>query len=231
MTDPEQQLILPFALDESGLKKVLEELTGRSLDVILTDNRTSMLSVRKTAEGPSVRVHRIFLSADIDIHIEIADFINRGRCDSRLLRSFFRDKRSALKQKSPVKSKHNAAGQTHCLKSIYEKVNNDYFEGAISAFITWGRINPRQRVKMRTLGSYNFETNTIRINPLLDKKTVPAYFVEFVVYHEMLHARLGIKNRNGRRSVHSKEFRLKEKKFSEYANAMEWEQLRFGRKH
>ena len=78
------------------------------------------------------------------------------------------------------------------------------------------------------MGSYNAETSTIRINPLLDKKTVPAYFLEFVVYHEMLHAYLGIKTRNGRRSIHSREFRLHEKKFRHYAKAMEWERQRFG---
>jgi hypothetical protein len=226
-----QQLILPFGLDESGLKQILEQLSGRSLFLVITDNRTSMLSVRKTAEGLVVRVHRIFLSAGTEIFTEIANFLSKGRCNSRLLRSFFRDNRPLLTQKSPLKPGQQAAGKTYCLKSIFEKLNACYFDGSISASITWGRTNPRQRVKMRTLGSYNFETETIRINSLLDKKTVPGYFVEFVVYHEMLHAWLGIKKKNGRRSVHSKEFRIHEKNFREYAKAMEWERVRFGRKN
>jgi predicted metal-dependent hydrolase len=63
----------------------------------------------------------------------------------------------------------------------------------------------------------------IRINPVLDIERVPPYFVEFIVYHEMLHAFLGVKNKNGRRSVHSKEFRELEKRFSDYEKAMAWE--------
>jgi predicted SprT family Zn-dependent metalloprotease len=224
------QLLLPFSLDESGLKALLEQLTGRPLCLVITDNRTSMLSVRKTAGCVTVRVHRIFLSAGKSICREIAEFIGGGQCNSRLLRAFFRQKRPALTQKN-YNVRHRPTGQTYCLKSIYEKLNAGYFDGAISASVTWGRISTKQRVKMRTLGSFNFETNTIRINPVLDRKTVPAYFVEFVVYHEMLHAWLGIKSKNGRRSVHSKEFRLHEKKFREYAKALEWEQVRFGRKH
>jgi predicted SprT family Zn-dependent metalloprotease len=122
------------------------------------------------------------------------------------------------------------AGQHFCLKTIYESLNSEYFGGTVSASITWGRSSSRNRVKLRTLGSYNVEANTIRINPLLDKKTVPAYFLEFIVYHEMLHAFLGIKNRNGRRSIHSKEFRLEEKKFRHYEKVLEWEKKRFGLK-
>jgi predicted SprT family Zn-dependent metalloprotease len=218
-------------IDESGLKKILEGLTGRPLILVFTENRTTLLSIRKAVDGVTIRVHRVFLSAGIDIFLEIADFITKGHCNSRLLRAFFREKRPALKQKRSVTARIRPEGKAYCLKSIYEKVNSEYFDGAISACITWGRINPKQSVKMRTLGSYNFETNTIRINPLLDRKTVPLYFIEFVVYHEMLHALLGIKKKNGRRSVHSKEFRLYEKKFNEYSKALEWERARFSLKH
>ncbi|MDH4232116.1 MAG: SprT-like domain-containing protein, partial [Nitrospirota bacterium] len=130
--------------------------------------------------------------------------------------------------RSPAKIPARYAGQHYCLKTIYEALNSEYFDGGVSASITWGRSSSRYRAKLRTLGSYNVETNTIRINPLLDKKTVPSYFLEFIVYHEMLHAFLGVKNINGRRSIHSKDFRLQEKKFRHYEKAMEWEKKRFG---
>jgi predicted metal-dependent hydrolase len=75
----------------------------------------------------------------------------------------------------------------------------------------------------RTLGSYSQRTNTIRINPVLDRKTVPAYFIEFIVYHEMLHADMGVGRINGRRSVHSSGFRIREKLFKKYEQALAWE--------
>jgi len=223
-----QQLDLPFAHDEHTLKDHLQKLTGRDLCLIITDNATSMLSVRKKAENITVRLHKMFLHAGTDVCLEVADFIKKGRSNGQNIRSFIRQNRHFLKQKSPVKLKLRVTGEHYCLQTIYASLNSEYFDGAISAPISWGRSSSQKRVKMRTMGSFNAETGTIRINPLLDKKTVPAYFLEFVVYHEMLHAYLGIKTRNGRRSIHSREFRLLEKKFRHYEKAMEWERQRFG---
>ena len=66
----------------------------------------------------------------------------------------------------------------------------------------------------------------IRINPQLDAKKVPSYYMEFLVYHEMLHADIGIKNKNNRRIVHSGEFKKREKEFKQYEKAIEWEKKR-----
>lgn len=223
-----QQLVLPFAHDEHTLKDHLQKLTGGDFTLIITDNATSMLSVRKKAESITVRLHKMFLHAGTEVCLEVADFIKKGRSDRQTIRSFISQNRHLLKQKSPVKPTPRVAGQYFCLQTIYDSLNSEYFDGAVSAAITWGKSISKKWVRMRTMGSYNAGTGTIRINPLLDKKRVPAYFLEFVVYHEMLHAYLGIKTRNGRRSIHSREFRLQEKKFRHYAKAMEWERQRFG---
>ena len=223
-----QQLNLPFAYDEYSLKEHLGELTGFSLSLVITDNATSMLSIRKKAEGMEVRLHRMFLNAGPDICLEVAQLIKKGRCNRQVIRAFISQNRYLLRQRSRAIAPAFFAGQHFCLKTIYESLNSEYFGRTVTAAITWGRSSSRSRVKLRTLGSYNVESNTIRINPLLDRKTVPAYFLEFIVYHEMLHAFLGIKKRNGRRSIHSKEFRLEEKKFRYYEKAIEWEKKRFG---
>ncbi len=206
-------------------------MAGSPICLIITDNATSMLSVQKKAGGVEVRLHRMFLHAGPDICREVAELIRKGRCRRQSIRSFIRLNSHLLRQKAPVRTIQRSAGQHYCLKTIYETVNREYFDGKVSASITWGRSNSRQRVRMRTLGSYHADTSTIRINPLLDRKTVPSYFLEFIVYHEMLHAWLGIQTRNGRRSIHSKEFRIHEKKFRQYGKAMEWEKKRFGVKH
>ena len=103
-------------------------------------------------------------------------------------------------------------------------VNEEYFEGRVSLSITWGTQSHRRIVKKRRLGSYDRDKNMIRISPILDRRTVPRYFVEFVVYHEMLHADIEIyKGRNGRRLIHTKEFRKREKLFKHYERAIAWE--------
>jgi len=225
------QLNLPFVHDEQSLRNRLLQLAGVPLSLVITDNATSMLSIRKKDGGMEVRLHRMFLHAGHDIFLEVAHLIKKGRCNRQVIRDFISQNKYLLRQRPRVAAPACFAGQHFCLKTIYEALNNEYFGRTVTAAITWGRISSRTRVKLRTLGSYNVEANTIRINPLLDKKTVPAYFLEFIVYHEMLHAFLGIKNRNGRRSIHSKEFRCEEKKFRHYEKAMEWEKKRFGVRH
>jgi predicted metal-dependent hydrolase len=96
----------------------------------------------------------------------------------------------------------------------------------IRASITWGSGSPRCSVRKRTLGSYSERSHTIRINPVLDRKTVPRYYIAFVVYHEMLHAAMGMPLTGNRRSIHSREFRKREHLFKDYERAVAWEQGR-----
>ena len=223
-----RQLSLPFSSDQDTLKNCLEKFACSPLSLTITDNATSMISVRRKADRISVRLHRMFLHAGPDICSELAQFIKRGRGGSPLIRAHIRNNSHLLRKRKPVLAPVNTAGEHHCLNTMFESVNRDYFGGKLSAAITWGRSSPRQRARMRTLGSYHAGTNTVRINPLLDRKTVPAYFLEFIVYHELLHAWLGVEERNGRRSIHSRTFRMYEKKFRQYERAMAWEKKRFG---
>ncbi len=165
----------------------------------------------------------MFLEAGSDVISEISDFIRRRRGKTPLIRGFIKERRHCLKQSTCKRLNARTLGR-HCdLRSIYDSVNEAYFEGSITATITWGTKNPRRAVRRRTLGSYSSHSNTIRINPILDNERVPYYFIEFVVYHEMLHAHIGVQKKNGRRSVHSREFKEREKMFKEYEKAMVWE--------
>ncbi len=58
---------------------------------------------------------------------------------------------------------------------------------------------------------------------MLDKKIVPRYYIAFIVYHEMLHAAIGIVVKGSRRSMHSPEFKKREKMYGEYDKAIAWE--------
>jgi predicted metal-dependent hydrolase len=53
----------------------------------------------------------------------------------------------------------------------------------------------------------------------LDDPSVPAYVVDFVLYHELLHKKHGSNLVNGRRLAHSSGFRAEERQFAEYAAA------------
>lgn len=165
----------------------------------------------------------MFLEAGSDVISEIAEFIKKRKGNTPLLRGFIRERRESIKKPASRRLSVRTLGRHYDLRSIYESVNDAYFEGSITATITWGTKSPRRAVRRRTLGSFSSHSNSIRINPILDNERVPDYFIEFIVYHEMLHAHIGVQKKNGRRSVHSREFKEREKMFKEYEKAMVWE--------
>jgi predicted metal-dependent hydrolase len=217
------QLALPFSHSENSLGAYLEERLGRPVTVVLTGNSTSMLSARVHDGAMRVRLHRMFLHADSRVMAEVASYLKNRKGAMPHFRGFVRDNRDQLNQKPPKKISVRTEGKFHDLSGLYDEINKEYFGGRIDAVITWGTRSPRYAVRKRTVGSYSERSNTIRINPVLDKKNVPRYYVALIVYHEMLHAAMGTPLRGKRRSVHSREFRNREKLFKDYEKAMAWE--------
>lgn len=218
-----EQLTLNFKNNEDHLKNLFEKVADRPIALTITDNSTSMLSVKSKGETLYVRLNRIFLEAGTEVVSEVAEFIKKRRGKTPLISGFIMERREHIKKKVPRRLNLCTSGKYYDLMNIFESINRAYFEGSVSSTITWGKKSPRYAVRKRTLGSYSSHTNAIRINPLLDNSRIPLYFVEFIVYHEMLHAYIGVKNKNGRRSVHSKEFREHEKIFRDYERAVAWE--------
>ncbi len=208
---------------ENRLKQYLEEFLDRPVSLVLTKNSTSMLSARVHDGVLRVRLHRMFLNADSRVMNEIASYLKNRRGAMPHFRSFIRDNRAQLSLKPPKKVPVRTAGRFHDLCGLYDEINKEYFGGMINAAITWGTRSPRFAVRKRTVGSYSERSNTIRINPVLDKKTVPRCYVALIIYHEMLHAAMGTPLRGKRRSIHSREFRTREKLFKDYEKAMAWE--------
>jgi predicted metal-dependent hydrolase len=182
-----------------------------------------MISVMPKGARLSVRIHRIFLQADDALISEIAAFVRRRGGKTPLIGEFIRRQSCLLKESAPRRCRLNPAGKIHDLAELARTVNEEYFGGRISAAVTWGARRRHHYVRRRTLGSYSIHTNTIRINRVLDRNSVPRYFVRFIIYHEMLHADIGPGEKGGRRTIHSAEFRRKERMFKEYSRALSWE--------
>ena len=220
----QKQLNLFFGHSEQSLKNHLESCAGRPMILILTDNTTSMLSARVRDGILCVRLHRMFLGAGTSVINEIASMLkHRKRVDMPEFRRFVNDNRGMLRTKPPQRWSVKTNGRYHDLRELFDEINSEYFDNAIDSIITWGSRCSRSAVRRRTLGSYSGGSNIIRINPVLDKKTVPRYFVAFVIYHEMLHAAIGALKRGERRVVHSREFRKRERCFRDYDRAIAWE--------
>ena len=220
------QLALPFHHSEISFQQYLAECLTKPVIVVFTGNSTSMLSARMSDGVLRVRLHRMFLHADSRVLNEIVSYLKNKRGAMPHFRSFVRDNREQLSRKPPKKVIVRTAGNVHDLCGLYDEINREYFGGMINAAITWGSGSPRHAVRKRTLGSYSERSRTIRIHPALDRKTVPRYYVAFVVYHEMLHAAMGTPLQGKRRSVHSREFKTREKLFKDFEKATAWESWR-----
>lgn len=109
-------------------------------------------------------------------------------------------------------------GEIYDLDKIFENMNIIYFQNAVSKpTLTWST-----RKTYRILGHHDSTHQTIVISRSLDRKKVPQYVVEYVVFHEMLHILHPTTHRNGRRYNHTPAFRLDEKKFAFFDEAENW---------
>jgi hypothetical protein len=115
-------------------------------------------------------------------------------------------------------------GRFHDLRVIFEKINGRYFSNRMRGYkIMWGRKRKQKPKEYFVFGTIQEEDRVIRIHPLLDARFVPQWFLEYVIYHEMLHAFVPDKFENGRRIVHHEKFNSRERKFHFYRRAKKWE--------
>ncbi len=220
-----EQLSLRFLNSKESLSDYLSQVSGKPLVLTVTDNSRSLLSVKTKGSSIAVRIHWMFLNAGEEVLREIAHFVKSRGGRTPFIRRFIRENRICLKKKARRSSRSvlRTEGRFHDLRDIFDKINHTYFHGDIKSVMGWGKQEARRLVRKRTLGSYCRHTDTIRISPVLDRKGVPRYFIEFVVYHEMLHSVMKEEKKNGRRLVHPPEFRKRERLFRDYEKAVAWE--------
>jgi hypothetical protein len=113
-------------------------------------------------------------------------------------------------------------GRYHDLDVILEEVRARYFPDCAAVKIRWGRWSGHTRTRSIRFGVYLPEVQLIRIHPALDQAFVPRLFVEFIVYHELLHHVIPPIRSNGRYQIHSPAFRQRERQFHAYAQAIAW---------
>ena len=120
----------------------------------------------------------------------------------------------------------NHEGEYFDLQAIFAKINQQYFrtKPLRGYTITWGRRRRLAPKEYFVFGTIQEEDRVIRIHPRLDAPFVPTWFLEYVVYHEMLHARVPDEfTAEGRRLVHTEEFSRREREFLHYRRARRWE--------
>lgn len=122
-------------------------------------------------------------------------------------------------------------GKFFNLRAIFDKLNAKYFRNRLRDYtILWGRKRvgrPRDEIVFATIQE---DDRMIRIHPLLDRALVPAWFLEYVIYHEMCHAVVRDRyDSSGRRIVHHDKFWARERRFHWFKRAKTWEEENLAR--
>lgn len=208
-----------------GLQAQLCAQVGAPVSIVLHENRSTMISFRARADGGyAIRLHRVFLQAGADEVRAIGDYVlaRSGSAEGRL-KAFLRAHPPEARASVPGERPLVTQGRFHDLAEVLETLNARYFGGAPAPRIGWGR-GSAQRQRTIRLGAYDASSRRILIHPALDHPDVPRYFLELVVFHELLHDAIPANvDSAGRRSVHSDEFRAREREFADFERARAWE--------
>jgi len=209
------------------LEQELRTNSGKHFDLRITNNVSSLMSWRPGRNGdpPQFKLHHMFLRAEPGVREALSQWIRqpRAKASGSVINRFIRQHMHLIETKQPQAPSIRTQGRFHDLAAVYAEVNRAHFGGKVDAPITWGRMAASTRRRSIQFGSYTHGQRVIRIHPLLDQEFVPAYFVRYIVFHEMLHAVMGIgEDDRGRRSIHSPEFRRREKAYPDYERAKAW---------
>jgi hypothetical protein len=212
------------------LERRLRRRFGARVVVQIHDNTHTMVTFQRRHGTWRLRLHHMFLAASDQVLTALTRFVRDADPEgSTHLDRFIDRNRAYIRRVSPAQLRRrlriDPVGEHHNLASIYEVLNHRYFNNRVAATITYGQgprsRRPRKSIKM---GSYSSETKIIRIHPALDQKQVPRYFVEWIVFHEMLHhVHRARRAADGRRCVHTPEFLAHERAFHDYRRAQRWE--------
>lgn len=223
----------------------LEQLNQIYNNILLTFKDKSEIPGLKIEFYPYVGVsNKIYLKNDL-IHIKISDILKtaplklhlalaevllkklyRKRVSREALQYFHEyTKQNEVRQKSIEARKTrgrklitSSKGEHYDLNEIFNLLNQIYFQNTIpKPALTW---SPNSTY--RILGHHDSTHQTISISKSLDNEKVPRFVVEYVVYHEMLHIKHPVIHHNGRRYIHTPQFKKDEQDFAFFNEAENW---------
>lgn len=212
----------------------LSSLLSERVRLTVHDNRSTMVSYRRGTGGLHYRVHHMFLGAPGDVVSALATFAGvprsaasaRRRQAGATIDAWVKEHRGRIG--APRQVSLQPRGRAHDLQAIFDRINAEQFGGAIEARIGWGPVRRGRRRRTVKTGVYVQDARIIRIHPTLDRPEVPEYYLAAVVFHEMLHQAVPALEVNGRRVVHGREFRARERAYPDHHRARAWEEQHLG---
>lgn len=205
-----------------------------AVGVVYTRSRKTPVSVRPLREprgALEVRMHRLFAEAPLDVQTALVSWIRSGRRAPRACARLDAYIAEILRRVPPTAAKRALVplGDHHDLERMAnelcaEELSADFPAGVERPHIGWGRRSPSRTRRSLRLGSYDADGRIVRIHPVLDQPGVPAWFVRYVVFHELLHAVHPVERGADDRWIHhGRAFRRRERAYADHRRALAWE--------
>ncbi|MCC8115969.1 MAG: hypothetical protein LIP18_02245 [Planctomycetes bacterium] len=181
--------------DPPRLQDELSRRTGLAVMLFLNSNRRRMVSARQRGPGAvEVRLQRAFLDSPDDVLSELAQLILGRHTDKLALRRFidsaFRENPEQGRPRRQVGVDRQVSSH-HDIERYARDLNDIYLGGRSTARVVWGRKGKRRSRRSIRFACYDPERNLVIMNRKLDSAAIPAYFVEYVLFPEMLPEVLG----------------------------------------
>lgn len=207
------------------LQESISRTSGMRINLVINENRSHLFTIldRRYATA-RLSVHRMFLSAPEHVIAAMGSYVKAYDREALKVVSKYIEAnvgRAEFSQRFDAE-KLQICGDYYDLKKTMEEVRALYFPDSQPLLITWFRQkSSRSRI---IFGQYHPLMRLVKINKKLDSLSVPEYFLKYVIFHEMLHHHIPTQtSEKGRRLIHSREFRGRERQFAEYLLATEWQ--------
>lgn len=229
---------------EEAWSSFLTERFEIPVEVSFGRSRTAPVQARafETADGRAgwqLRLHRMFSAAPEEVRDALAKWLRAGRRARRagpILDTWIHEQIASLPKRAPS-VRIEPAGEVHDLEDLAVPLIVGEFADDFAPRgphqrprITWGRRGRSRSRRSLRLGSFEPESRVIRVHPVLDQRAVPAWFVSFVLKHELLHAVVPTyRDAAGRWVHHGPEFRAREASWPDHLPALRWERRNLAR--
>ena len=210
----------------------LAEELGRPVAVRYGRARRHVIVAREEEHGLTVRMNAVFGSAPASVRTATASWLRSGKRARRAcaeLDGWIAAQLEQIVSSAAVRRvRLRTRGEHHDLEDLAGELFSGAFAGERFPLgeprITWGRRPRRGRRRTLLLGSFDPETNLVRVHPCLDQAAVPGFYVRYILFHELLHALQPTERpARGRAVHHPPEFRAREESYVDYERALAWQ--------
>jgi len=208
-----------------ALSATLKEKVKKEVQIKINDNKSHYFVLKDQRSSISISLHRLFLKAPTDVLNALVSYIiSRKKEDFSLVKQFVYSIQESLDFSNQVtQEKLNYKGRHFDLQDLYRQVNEKYFNNEMGLNIAWFKPTYK-KFRHITFGSYDRQYKLIRINKLLDHESVASQYMEYLIFHEILHEVYPSKVlKSGRCQMHGKEFKEHEKRFPDFAQMKKFE--------